>query len=457
MKKLILSLCLGLTISTSWAQIPNTLTAEDKIFGLSKFWQEVNYNFVYLNKVNRPQWDSTYKVMIKTVQQTSNDYEYYRLLQKFCSLLKDGHTNVFFPAAIQKNVLNGTFGKYRLGLKNIEHKAIVTSNNSFTQNLIPLGTEIITVNGLPAREYASKYVEPYYVSSTSYVTENQAIYYLLEGYRGQTFRIGFRTPKGKVQEIELTLADAQDKDINPMPHNELLTMKWYNQNKIAYVALNSFSDEEIVKTFVAKLPELAAAKGIIIDLRNNGGGDGGVALGILRYLCADTVFAGSKTSTRQILPSYRVWGSRYKAKDTVGNAFAKRAFLAFQEELFYPIGGGTNRIPDVKGKVIVPTVILIGNGTASAAEDFLIYADKKPNLIKMGQNTYGSTGQPAVFNLPGGGIARVCTKKDTYPDGREFVGYGIKPDIEVIPTVADLISGKDETISKALVYLKNKI
>jgi C-terminal processing protease CtpA/Prc len=37
----------------------------------------------------------------------------------------------------------------------------------------------------------------------------------------------------------------------------------------------------------------------------------------------------------------------------------------------------------------------------------------------------------------------VCTKKDTYPDGREFVGYGIQPDIEVKATVQDFIDQKD--------------
>lgn len=74
-----------------------TLSSTEKIYGLSKFWQEVNYNFVYLNKVDRTMWDNAYKEMITKVQETKNDYEYYRELQKFCALLKDGHTNVYLP------------------------------------------------------------------------------------------------------------------------------------------------------------------------------------------------------------------------------------------------------------------------------------------------------------------------------------------------------------------------
>jgi C-terminal processing protease CtpA/Prc len=62
-----------------------------------------------------------------------------------------------------------------------------------------------------------------------------------------------------------------------------------------------------------------------------------------------------------------------------------------------------------------------------------------------------------MFNLPGGGSARVCTKKDTYPDGREFVGYGVKPDIEVHGTVRDLLQKSDPVLDTALKYLRSKI
>lgn len=75
-------------------------------------------------------------------------------------------------------------------------------------------------------------------------------------------------------------------------------------------------------------------------------------------------------------------------------------------------------------------------------------------MKKIGQNSFGSTGQPFLFDLVGGASARVCTKKDTYPDGREFVGYGIKPDIEVVPTLKDYLENKDPALAKALDYLK---
>ena len=58
--------------------------------------------------------------------------------------------------------------------------------------------------------------------------------------------------------------------------------------------------------------------------------------------------------------------------------------------------------------------------------------------------------------MPGEGSARVCTKKDTYPDGREFVGYGIQPDIEVKKTLNDYLNGSDPVLEQAIKYLNKK-
>jgi hypothetical protein len=52
MKKMILPILL-FCIVNAHGQISNGLTPTEKVYGLSKFWQEVNYNFVYLNKVNK--------------------------------------------------------------------------------------------------------------------------------------------------------------------------------------------------------------------------------------------------------------------------------------------------------------------------------------------------------------------------------------------------------------------
>jgi carboxyl-terminal processing protease len=100
-----------------------------------------------------------------------------------------------------------------------------------------------------------------------------------------------------------------------------------------------------------------------------------------------------------------------------------------------------------------PVVVLVGNMTFSAAEDFVVAFDLMKRGKLIGEPTGGSTGQPYSFKLPGGLSARVCMKRDTYPDGKEFVGVGVQPDILVVPTIADIRDGRDVALSKAIEFL----
>ncbi|AKD02350.1 S41 family peptidase [Pontibacter korlensis] len=457
MKKLLLSLLVLLT-TVAQAQISNTLTPADKVYGLSKFWQEVNYNFVYLDKVDRTKWDNAYREAITKVQQTKNDYEYYRELQKFCALLNDGHTNIYFPKKIQEKLHNDMFGKYRIFLSNIDNRAIVTKTNLSIKDEVPVGSEIVEVNGLPTVEYLKQFVLPYVSSSTDYVLMDIAIRYMFAGPEGEQYNIKYRTPKGKVAALTLTHAETTEQEVYPSQEKrELLELKWY-PNQTAYLALNGFHDPKINEMFLAKLPELRKAKALIIDLRYNGGGSTDIGREILEYLSPDTLLYGSKNSTRQHLASYKAWGRFIEnPKDTAGDAWAAKSLLAYQDKLYYTFDYNPARNSvSADQKVIVPTAILIGHNTASAAEDFLIYADNQRHMTKIGENSFGSTGQPFMFDLPGGGGARICTKKDTYPDGREFVGYGVKPDIDVKMTLQDYIQKKDPVLDRALKHLKGQ-
>jgi C-terminal processing protease CtpA/Prc len=71
-------------------------------------------------------------------------------------------------------------------------------------------------------------------------------------------------------------------------------------------------------------------------------------------------------------------------------------------------------------------------------------------VILVGEKTAGSTGNPLRVSLPGGGNFRVVTVKCVYPDGREFVGTGIQPDVEVYPTQQDIYDGYDRVLARGV-------
>lgn len=449
-----ISLLLVIFTSMLNAQIPNQISVEDKIFGLSKFWQEVNYNFIYLDKVDKEEWDNLYKSLITEAQNTPNDYEYYKVLQKFCAYLKDGHTNVFFPSIIQDSIFNTNFGAYRLFLSNIDDKAIITKVNASRKEELPIGTEIIKVNGIPTNEHIKENVLPYISSSTEHILRDLSVSKMLENWVGTSYELELKLPNGKIKSLNLTHGATEEKELYPPSEIRLLEFKWIKKD-MAYIALNSFSDWEIMDLFMDKLPEILKAEKLIIDLRNNGGGNTNIGREIIKYLTNDTILYGSKSQSRLHIPTYKAWGKWTQEKDTVNNFWSKQAYLSHRDQFYhdFPYDPYPTLNLDIS-RIEVPTAILIGHNTASAAEDFLIFADNQEHMVKIGEPTFGSTGQPMLFDMPSGGSGRVCTKKDTYPDGREFVGFGIQPDIMVKKTILSFVNNEDPVLTRAIEFLK---
>lgn len=206
------------------------------------------------------------------------------------------------------------------------------------------------------------------------------------------------------------------------------------------------------------------AKALIIDLRNNGGGSTGIGLEILKYLAHDTILYGARKPSRMHIPTYKAWGSFLTPQDTLtdkpewgmNKEEMTKSYLIGKDDYPYVFPYVADTIQLDAKRIVVPTAMLIRRNTASAAEDFLIYADNQKHFTKFGDNTFGSTGQPYLFDMPGGGRARVCTKKDTYPNGVEFVGVGIIPEVVVRPTLQDYQDKKDPVLEKAVAFLKQQ-
>lgn len=349
------------------------------------------------------------------------------------------------------------FGPYWFGLSRIEGKPIVTQTLRTRIKEIPIGSEVLSVNGIAASDYLKDSVEPFIESSTDYVRKAQAVTNMLQGPEGRSYKIKLKRPDGNVSEFQFKHERSTDTSFYPpLKQRDLFEIKWY-ENDIVYIALNSFADEKIDSLFLTALPALYKAKAMIIDLRFNGGGSTGVGTSILQYLMSDSIMHHSRYYTRNHLAAFKAWGKYVSPIDTLNNAWNKKSWQVYNGNYYYAFDYAPDTVHLREKRIVVPTAVLIGNNTASAAEDFLISADNLKHFVKIGEPTFGSTGQPLVFDMPGGGSARVCTKKDTYPSGKEFVGYGIQPDIKAAPAVKDFLENKDVVLNTALKYLKDKL
>lgn len=355
--------------------------------------------------------------------------------------------------------MNDEFTNHKLLLTGIDGKAVIIGINQSKKDELPLGTEVVKVNGLLTQDYLEIYVTPYISSSTDYVLKELAIRSMFNAPIGSQFDVEFKLPNGSIKKLNLTISDTKMKEelFPPAEKKELLEFKWITKDDIAYVGLNSFTDPAINGLFENILPELYKAKKIIIDLRKNGGGNSDIGRNILEYLTKDSLLYGSKSQSRMNISTLKAWGQWTSDADTLNNAEAKRTYLAYRDELYHQFPYNADTVKLNKKRIIVPTALLISMNTASAAEDFLIYADNQKHMIKIGEPSFGSTGQPYHFEMPGEGFARVCTKKDTYPNGKEFVGIGILPDLKVKKSLVDYLENKDPVLAAAVKYLEKAI
>lgn len=104
---------------------------------------------------------------------------------------------------------------------------------------------------------------------------------------------------------------------------------------------------------------------------------------------------------------------------------AKRVMSRTNYETYTSSHGEENQRAVYNG----PLEILISRNTMSAAEDFtaMFRSSRRGTLI--GEPTYGSTGTPCMISLRCGGRAQVVSVGYRLPDGTEFIGKGIMPDI----------------------------
>ncbi|MBS1770720.1 MAG: hypothetical protein JSS77_13740 [Acidobacteria bacterium] len=408
------------------------ISNEEKIAGLSKFWSEAKYNFINFGLVPDLDWDKTYLEFIPKVLATTSTLEYYRVLQEFCGKLKDSHTNVYFPKDLQTEVNAGPAITTRL----IEGRVIIVGllDPKLKGDGIEVGQEITAIDGIPARTYANEKVAPY-VSENTPQSQETAVYqyFLLRGSVSKPVELTLKDPKGNVAKRTLPRLSRQDRMKLPNAA-KLYDLKMLPGN-IALVTVNTMADapgEE--KFFKENFAAISKASGVILDLRENGGGNSDVGYNILSYF-VDKPFKGSSWYTREYHPTFRPWGQSDKV-------FGQEAEAISMEQI--------KQMRNGEQAFLGPFVVLSSPRTFSAAEDFLVaFKPLKRGLI-VGEPSGGSTGQPLVISLPGGGTARICSKHDTFADGTEFVGVGVIPDILVRPKVTDFTEGRDAILERAI-------
>ncbi|RFP19070.1 MULTISPECIES: S41 family peptidase [unclassified Duganella] len=400
------------------------LTVEEKVAGLSLFWAEARESFVHFDHVPGLAWDQVYMDYLTKVIAAPTTRDYYRIMMQLAPLLQDGHTNIYPPEELSDEL----YARPPLRTVLVEDKVLVERvGNPALQARLHVGDEIVAVDDEPVLEYGHRRIEPFVSASTP---QDRAMrtysYQLLMGDAGKPLTLRVRgadgTERDEVVERSGSYQAPQQFVFKTLPGD------------IAYISIDHFENDESVRAFEKAVPDILKAKGLVIDVRRNGGGSSGFGLRILSWLSRQPI--GSAASYRrdgnavmraQVSPAI-FWTPTDFAGDT---------YKAQHKEVFNG-----------------PVAVLTSAQTFSAAEDFAVAFRLMKRGIIVGEATGGSTGQPLFIQLPGGGSARICVKRDVYPDGSAFVGKGVMPDVEVRRTVTSLRAGADPVLDRAVAELR---
>lgn len=286
---------------------------------------------------------------------------------------------------------------------------VYLTNDKTTNTILVVGT----MNGSPALEagmQAGDIIEK--VNDVAYTGEtmDDAIK-VLKGEEGTSAKV---TVLRDGKEIDLTVTR---KKITV----EHVSSKMV-ENNIAYLQVDSF-DSGVAESFKKQVTELVnkGAKGIIIDLRSNGGGIVDEATGIAELFVkkGETILiTKGKTEEEEITKS--------------------------------------TQNPIIKD---IPVVILVNEGTASASEILAGALKDQYGAKIVGKTTYGKGVIQTLYTLSDGSGLKITTDEYYTPKHNKIHKVGIKPDIEVDLTkdaegYYETSEDKDAQLQRAIQELK---
>ncbi|MDW3648432.1 MAG: S41 family peptidase [Bacteroidia bacterium] len=431
------------------------LSIAERILGLSKIWKEANYNFAYFDQVPDLDWEAAYQDFIPKVIEAEDLYEYYRLLQQFTALLEDAHSSVYFPPHIGKSITSLPFHIEAIGGK----FHIVNVAKGLADKL-PLFAEVKSINGKATLAYLEEEVLPYTAASAPHSRLYWATQDLLKGRIGEKIELAYEHEgmTGKWEGIQ-EAKESRDWIRSPFKKAQDVSCD-FTEEGIAHLQINNFNSEAVLESFRKLLPLLYAANAILLDLRFNLGGNSQIAREILKYFTDAQLIPKVQGSSRKHLPSHKALGSFLAFQpnsDWKPTEADQVLFMKYYQGRVWELEENRPYLNDQEApKILFPMLVLTSPDTASSSEDFLVSFQGLNRGKLMGSKTCGSTGAAVFLKLPGEGIARICARKCSYPDSREFVGYGIEPDIPVELTLEDWKQG-DIVKEKGISFLKDLI
>lgn len=403
----------------------------------------------------------------------------YLALARFLATIRCGHSypNFFNQKKAVKADLFDRATRLPFAFRWIGGRMIVIADQSGT-GLVSPGTEVLTINGVPARAMLARLL-PYVRADGHNDAKRTALLSMTGNDTIETFdvfhglvygppgggvhRLIIRKPAGGEVRIELapiTLAQRVAK-LPPQPEADGPVWTWERRGDgIAVLTMPSWglynSKWDWRGWLAERLDSLQGARGLVIDLRENEGGED----------CGDPILARlidaplSPTGAVQKLRFERTPPAIDRYLDTWDDSFrtlgvgGKRLADGFIER---PGGIANLTIAPAATRLKLPVATLIGSTNSSATFQFAAMARASGKVRLFGETTGGNRrgingGCFFFVRLPASGLEFDLPLVGYFPTAPQ-PDAGLDPDVRVASSAADIAKGHDRALASAVDWI----
>jgi carboxyl-terminal processing protease len=242
----------------------------------------------------------------------------------------------------------------------------------------------------------------------------------VRGTRGTEVTVGIRHADDSVQDYTLTRAEVEIETVFTQPPAAgLIDSEGEPFANLGYIRVTEFSSRTDTEMEEALNEALAAgARGIILDLRSNPGGNLDATVSIAdMFLDAGTVLTRRDGDGRE---------TQYASRD---------------------------------GQLIegIPIAVLIDRFSASAPELLSAALQDYDRATIIGEQSFGKATVNIARELSDGGALFVSVSQWLSPNGTLIDQVGVRPDIEITPTDEDIDARRDVQLMRAVDVLKGEL
>jgi carboxyl-terminal processing protease len=403
---LLVLLLTGGAATSARAQDGLQLSAPERVKVFERVWQAVNDNY-YDRNFRGVDWRGLRASYLPLAEAARDNAEFYTVLRRMLGELRDAHTRVYAPEE--------GFDRYRpagvtvgLMVRRVEDQPVVVwvepGSEAARQGIRP-GLAVTAVDGLPIERALAQARAEAGDSSSEAARELQSFHRLFYGPRDTKVKVSIVDEDARTRTLELTRRFAE------FPRR----VTWQRlPGDIGYIELTGFAPE-IERDFERAMQALKDTRGLILDLRNNGGGFVHTVAQVASYFFTDETALGE--------------------------------FIARNGR------GVRHRTQRLRAVYRGPLTVLVSARSASGAEMLAAALQEQGRAVIIGANTTTCgclLGVSRTLRLPDGGKLNVSDTDYLTARGQRIEGAGVKPDQQLELRIADLLAGRDRVLELAV-------